>query len=165
MIWLGLGSNIGDRQVHIHNAFASLSSVLESIVQAPLYETTPQDYLLQHDFLNTVVRGRTSLSPPELFMKIRKIEENIGRRRAMYPPKGPRVIDVDILMWDDQVLHIAGCEGNELLIPHPSMGKRHFVLKPLLDINPNLIDPRDGIPFSVKIRGLADQSVKIHENE
>ncbi len=159
-VWLGLGSNLGDRHTHIHEALNALGTVIDGIVRAPLYESAPQDYLFQPDFLNTVIRGTTTLTPSELFSEIKKIEQKGGRRESVHPPKGPRTIDIDILLWDDQVLRTMCGNANELIIPHVSMAKRCFVLKPLLAIDPNLIDPRDGISFSAKLKLLAGQPIR-----
>ncbi len=159
-VWLGLGSNLGDRQTHIHEALSSLAVVLDGIVRAPLYESAPQDYILQPDFLNTVIRGTTALTPSELFIEIKKIEQKGGRKESVHPPKGPRTIDIDILLWDDQVLRTRCSSDEELVIPHVSMDKRCFVLKPLLAIDPKLIDPRDGISFSAKMKLLGGQPIR-----
>lgn len=162
-IWLGLGSNVGNRLSHIHKAIDSLQQHLSHIQQAPVYESAAQDYTEQNDFLNTVVTGQTTLSPIELLKQIMIIEKNGGRKRNTQIPKGPRTIDIDILLWEDSIIETHTEENAPLYIPHPSMAKRLFVLKPLLALNPALRDPRDGIPFSKKASQLNTQIVTLYK--
>lgn len=164
-IWLGLGSNIGDRVSHLQNALTSLADSVEQIARAPLYETAPQDYLDQGDFLNTVIRGQTRLTPVEMLESIRKIEREGGRSRIGIPAKGPRTIDIDILLWDNLIVKTFCEQGRELIIPHQSMHRRLFVLRPLLDLNPEIKDPKDGEPFRVKASRLVGQTVRVYRHE
>lgn len=161
-VWLGLGSNLGDRREHIRRARTALDTLLSDIVSAPCYETAPMDYLDQSDFLNTVIRGRTRLPPTELLAALLSIEADAGRTRSALQPKGPRVIDIDILLYDDAVISTADAGGSGLIIPHPRMARRLFVLKPLLDLDPRIVDPSDGVMWSLKASSLSDQKVKLY---
>lgn len=156
-VWLSLGSNLGNRNGNIVRAVEAMASFLGEMTKAPTYETIPQDFHDQGMFLNSVVRGRTDLSPRELLNRILNIEIEIGRVRDGEHPKGPRVIDVDILLFGNRVVDEHG-----LTIPHNSMARRLFVLRPLLDIDPDLTDPRDSRPWSERLPHLAGQGVFLY---
>ena len=160
--WLGIGANIGDRYSFIGAAVESLGSLFESLVVAPYYLTAPRDYLDQPDFLNTTVRGETSLSPLELLDRIHIIEADGGRNRDISQDKGPRTIDIDILLYDKLCRTYVRDNGGPLTIPHRSMHERLFVLRPMLDLDPDLDDPRDGIPWKIKASHLWEQRVKLY---
>ena len=128
--YLGLGSNIGDREAHLEAAIEKLAPVRRS----PIYETEPVDYVQQRWFLNLVVELETSLFPMQLLTRIQKIERDLGRVRNI--PKGPRTIDIDILLFGDAVIRTP-----KLVIPHPRMAERRFVLAPLADLAPDLRHP------------------------
>ena len=125
--YLSLGSNIGDREANLRAALDRLQPTRVS----PLYETEPVDYADQAWFLNLVAEVRTELTPRELLAKTQAIEQDLGRVRTI--AKGPRTIDIDILLFGDTVLR-----ESELEIPHPRMAERRFVLRPLADIAPEL---------------------------
>ncbi len=161
-IWLGLGSNIGDRASHIGKAVRYLEEFVDQIVQSPLYETEPQDYLKQGNFLNNVIRGQTELNPCQLLKHIGEIETKCGRQRKQIPAKGPRTVDIDILLWGNQVIRSQEKQECDLIVPHPAMSRRLFVLKPLLDIDPDAMDPIDGILYSQKVLKLLDQYVEVY---
>ena len=161
-VWLGLGSNVGNRADILDRAVGALGGVLSELSVAPYYESAPRDFLEQNDFLNTAVRGRTVLSPGELLDAILIIEKEGGRIRSTLAPKGPRTIDIDILLFDDGVLDDQTAGTGGLIIPHPEMAKRLFVLKPLLDLNEDLKDPTDGIPWADKASNLREQRVKLY---
>ncbi len=165
-VWLGLGANIGDRLSHIDNAIEKLNSVLENISRAGLYETAPREFLDQADFLNTVVRGDTELSPLELLYFLHKVELEGGRDRSVLsgkPLKGPRTIDIDILLYDNICRTFIKEDGGSLTIPHISMHQRLFVLKPLLDLDFKLKDPTDGVLWRFKASQIGDQQVKLYK--
>ena len=130
---------------------------------APFYETAPQDVVDQPDFLNTVVSGYTTLSPVNLLQFVHRLEHEGDRVREGAIPKGPRTLDIDILMYGNTVGTWALPQGGELTIPHRSMHQRLFVLEPLLALSPKLIDPRDGEPWALKASRLLDQRVKLYE--
>ena len=125
---LGLGSNVGDRRCWLQRAVQDLSSNELEILQASsLYLTEPVDYPDQAWFLNQALLIRTRLEPHRLLVRCLEVEEGLGRRRRL--PKGPRVIDVDILLYDDRVI-----SDRELTIPHPRFHLRRFALTPVAEI-------------------------------
>ena len=165
VVWLGLGANIGDRLSHLQIAIEKLRLHLCSVEVAGFYETAPRDYLDQADFVNTVIRAETDLSPLDLLALLHKIEAEGGRKRSddsleEIPEKGPRTIDIDILLYDDLCEIFNTQAGGLLIIPHKSMHERLFVLKPLLDLDDNLTDPRDGVLWRDKASRLGEQRVK-----
>ena len=134
-IYLGLGSNIGDRASNLRAATGELAAGGVRILRAsPIYETEPVDYTQQRWFLNQVVEAETELFPVQLLSRIGKIESGLGRVRTV--AKGPRTIDIDILFYGQAKIHSATLE-----IPHPRMAQRRFVLAPLADLAPSLRHP------------------------
>lgn len=141
--YLGLGSNLGDRDGHLGFALARLSRVGTVLARAPVIETDPVDCPAGGMFLNTCVCLETTLEPSELLSAATQIEQQRGRSRTTR--NEPRVLDIDILLYDDLVL-----SQQALQIPHPRMHERGFVLEPLAEIAPNLVHPS----FNVTVRGL-----------
>jgi 2-amino-4-hydroxy-6-hydroxymethyldihydropteridine diphosphokinase len=134
MVYLALGSNIGDSLQYIGQAIGLLGSVVHDIQQAPVYVSKAVGYTDQADFMNTAICGQTELSPQTLLQAIDTIEQQIGRvRRFRW---GPREIDIDIIFYEDRFI-----ESKNLTIPHPAFRERDFVLQPLVDLNSTLIDP------------------------
>ena len=129
-VYLSLGSNIGDREANLEAAIERLAPVRRS----PVYETEPVDYVNQRWFLNLVVEVETTLFPMQLLARTQKIERELGRVRGV--PKGPRTIDIDILLYGTSVI-----ESEKLTVPHPRMAERRFVLAPLADLAPDLRHP------------------------
>ena len=135
LIYLSLGSNIGDRERNLRAAVERLGAPgLRVLRVSPVYETEPVDYTDQRWFLNLVVEAETTLFPLQLLARVQKIERALGRVRTV--PKGPRIIDIDILLYGAAVVH-----GAKLEIPHPRMAERRFVLVPLHDLAPDLRHP------------------------
>lgn len=132
--YIALGSNIGDRNCHLSDAARRLSALGAILAKSSLYETEPLEVTDQPWFLNAVVALKTELQPADLLQKLLTIEKTFGRVRTQ--PKGPRTIDLDILLYDDQVVH-----APSLTIPHPAMHERLFVLAPLAEIAPQLVHP------------------------
>jgi 2-amino-4-hydroxy-6-hydroxymethyldihydropteridine diphosphokinase len=132
--YLSLGSNIGDRAANLREAVTRLSDLGEIKVVSSTYETEPVEFTEQPWFLNCVVELQTGLSPSQLLDGILEIEKQMGRFRQQ--SKGPRNIDLDILLYEDQVLNSQG-----LTIPHPAMHQRRFVLEPLAEIAPEARHP------------------------
>jgi len=134
-IFLSLGSNIGERGENIARAIAELSGHGVRVVQkSSLYETEPVEFLAQGWFLNCVVEVETELTARELMQALLEIERSAGRERVA--PKGPRIIDMDILLFGPLVVREA-----ELEIPHPRMTERRFVLVPLAEIAADVVHP------------------------
>jgi 2-amino-4-hydroxy-6-hydroxymethyldihydropteridine diphosphokinase len=135
IVYLGLGSNLGDRRNSLRRARRLLSDDLLRILRSSsLYETAPVELAEQPPFLNQVVEAETYLTPEELLERAAHVEEQLGRQRSI--PKGPRTVDIDILLYDQQVIDAPG-----LTIPHPSMHQRRFVLEPLAELAPDLVHP------------------------
>lgn len=133
-VYLSLGSNIGDREAHLRTAIAQLGKLGEITAVSSFYETEPVDFTAQPWFLNCAVAIQTELMPELFLSKIKMIEQQMGRRRIQ--PKGPRNIDIDILLFGDTVVSTP-----ELQIPHPAMQERRFVLEPLTEIAPEARHP------------------------
>jgi 2-amino-4-hydroxy-6-hydroxymethyldihydropteridine diphosphokinase len=133
-IYLALGSNLGDRHAHIAAAVARLAPAVAVEQVSSLYETEPAYVLDQPRFLNAVLRGRTALEPAALLALLKRIERELGRTAGVR--YGPRVIDLDILLFGDQAI-----TTEALTIPHPHMAERPFVLVPLAEIAPDLTPP------------------------
>jgi 2-amino-4-hydroxy-6-hydroxymethyldihydropteridine diphosphokinase len=133
--FLSLGSNVGDTRHHLkaaHQALGALGVSVEEV--SAFYASEPVDFKDQPWFLNQVIRVRTDLTPTELLRACLRTEYEQGRRRDI--AKGPRTLDIDILLYDDLIL-----EGPELQIPHPRIPLRRFVLEPLAALEPNKIHP------------------------
>ncbi|MFA4994380.1 MAG: 2-amino-4-hydroxy-6-hydroxymethyldihydropteridine diphosphokinase [Bdellovibrionales bacterium] len=126
---LALGSNLGDRLDSLRKAIKAMASCVKVEGCSPVYETAAAYITDQPVFLNAVVTGTTTLEPLPLLWALKNIEREIGRTPTFR--FGPRVIDIDIIYYDDQVLEIP-----ELTLPHPRMQERDFVLKPLSDVAP-----------------------------
>lgn len=134
IIYLSLGSNLGDRAVNLQKASAYLAPKVQIIIQSSIYETEPWGYSDQPSFLNQVLKASTSLEPPDLLAFLKDIELTMGRQETFR--FGPRLIDLDILFYNDLVL-----DTPNLTIPHPRIPERAFVLIPLYEIAPDLIHP------------------------
>jgi 2-amino-4-hydroxy-6-hydroxymethyldihydropteridine diphosphokinase len=134
-IYLSLGSNLGDRAANLDRAVNALPEAGVRVLRcSAIYETEPVDFLDQSWFLNCVVEAETSLSPRPLLAGLQGIEALLGSRKLI--PKGPRIIDLDILFYGEAVIHEAGIE-----IPHPRLTERRFVLIPLAELAPERRHP------------------------
>lgn len=133
-VYISLGSNIGDRAANLRAAIAELGRLGEVRRTSPFYATEPVEFTQQDEFLNCVVELHTRLAPQALMEAALGIEQRMGRVRGA--DKGPRSIDLDLLLYDDQVVEQPG-----LKIPHPAMHRRRFVLAPLVDIAPEAVHP------------------------
>ena len=133
-VYLALGSNVGDSKKYLAQAVTLLQKSVTNIVSAPLYTSQAVGYTDQAPFLNTVIKGNTQLTPHQLLKFVKKVEKDVGRiERFRW---GPREVDIDIIFYDDTMLDEPG-----LQIPHPRFAERDFVLTPLCDLQPELIDP------------------------
>lgn len=139
--FLSLGSNLGDREQNLESALKLLTQQgIEIVQQSSVYETEPQDFASQPWFLNLVVECRTKHFPMQLLALLLEIERRLGRERhAREIPKGPRLIDIDILLYGRAVI-----ETPRLTVPHPRLLSRRFVLEPLTEIGPQLRHPVTG---------------------
>jgi 2-amino-4-hydroxy-6-hydroxymethyldihydropteridine diphosphokinase len=134
VVVLALGSNLGDRCANLHHALEEISVQVAINKTSSIYETPPWGYLEQPVFLNQVFSGNTSLNPDELLVFIKNIEREMGRVKNFQ--NGPRLIDIDILLFGEQIIN-----SENLMIPHPRMLERGFVLLPLSEIEPDLVIP------------------------
>jgi 2-amino-4-hydroxy-6-hydroxymethyldihydropteridine diphosphokinase len=132
--YLSLGSNLGDRAENLRSAIAQLAPTGNVIAVSSLYETEPVEVIDQSWFLNCVVAIQTELSARELLQSVLAIERFMGRQRLSQ--KGPRKIDIDVLLFEDCVIAEPG-----LKVPHPAMHGRRFVLEPLVEIAPEASHP------------------------
>ena len=150
-VYLSLGSNVGDRRANLENAVARLDlPEVRVLRRSSLYETAPRDLPDQPWFLNQVVEVATTLFPRQLLARLLSIEREMGRKRTV--SKGPRVIDLDILLFGDAVVNVPGLE-----IPHPRMAERRFVLEPLAELAGDLRHPRTGKTIREMLTQVADQ--------
>lgn len=133
-VYLGLGSNLGDRQANLARALKLLGERLHIELVSSLYETEPVDYTEQPLFLNAICRAQTELGPMQLLSLVKGIEASLGRVPSF--PNAPRPIDIDIIFYGDRVM-----ETPDLTIPHPRLEERAFVLIPLLEVAPDLRHP------------------------
>ena len=155
-VYLGLGSNIGDREAMLQAAVRALESPRLHIRRlSPIYETEPMDVPGQHWFLNLVAEAGTDLFPLQLLHHTGKVEALLGRRRLA--PKGPRTIDIDIVLYGNAVVTTAALE-----IPHPRFRDRRFVLAPLADLAPDLRDPVTRKTVKQLLGELHGQAVRKH---
>lgn len=153
-VYLGLGSNLGDRAANLAEAIRRLESAGLRITRASaVYETEPRDVTSQPWFLNQVLEAATDLFPRQVLSRTLKIEREMGRKRLV--PKGPRTIDIDILFFGDSVIHAAGLE-----IPHPRIAERRFVLEPLAELAPDLRHPLTNFSIREMLSSVANQSVR-----
>jgi 2-amino-4-hydroxy-6-hydroxymethyldihydropteridine diphosphokinase len=149
--YLSLGSNIGDRLANLREAISQLTSAGTVEAVSSFYETAPVEFVQQGWFINCAVALETRLAPAELMKSLLSIERAMGRHRDT--PKGPRIIDIDILLYGNAVIATA-----ELTIPHPAMHLRRFVLVPLAEIAPDAYHP-------VLMRSAEDLAASLPDGE
>jgi 2-amino-4-hydroxy-6-hydroxymethyldihydropteridine diphosphokinase len=153
-VYLGLGSNVGDRERMLQTAIDRLHSPELRIQRvSSVYETEPQGRRNQRWFLNLVAEARTDLFPRQLLGRIAKIEQQLGRRRML--ANGPRTIDIDILFFGGFIV-----ETPALTIPHPRLAERRFVLAPMVELAPELRDPVTRRTMRELLPATAGQGVK-----
>ena len=133
-VYLSLGSNLGDREANLQRAVEALQEELTVSALSSLYETEPVGVLQQPSFLNLALAATTDLPPLDLLALVKRVEREVGRRPTFR--WGPRVVDVDIILFGDHIVHTP-----ELIIPHREMANRAFVLVPLAEIAPDVQHP------------------------
>jgi len=152
VVYLSMGSNLGNRMGHLGRALSELNRRgLEILRCSSVYETEPVGFRDQPDFLNLACRGQTGLDPFALLDLCKGVESTMGRRPAQVD--GPRLIDIDILFYGRTIL-----ETSTLVIPHGSYLLRRFVLEPLAELAPGLTDPRTGRTMSDLLDNCPDRS-------
>ena len=150
--YLSLGSNLGEREVNLRAAIAELPAAGVRVERvSSFYETEPVDYLEQPWFLNCVVECETDVPAEELLRRLREIEMRMGSKKEF--AKGPRLLDIDILLYGDETIGTA-----ELQVPHPRMLERRFVLAPLAEIAPKLKHPSWSAGIEELLQTTGDRS-------
>jgi 2-amino-4-hydroxy-6-hydroxymethyldihydropteridine diphosphokinase len=151
IVFLALGSNLGEREENLESAISALQAQGELLAKSRIYETEPVGYEDQPAFLNQVCKVAMKYSPTELLEVTQRIERELGRKPTF--PSGPRIIDIDVLFYGERIIHTTNVD-----IPHPKIPERRFVLVPMCDIAPNLIHPELG----KSMRELVDESTDTH---
>jgi len=153
-VYLGLGSNVGDREAMLQAAVNELHSREVPVRRlSSVYETEPMDLKAQRSFLNLVAEVQTDLFPQQLLTRVAKIEQHLGRRRVV--AKGPRTIDIDILLYGNFLIRTPN-----LVIPHERLSERRFVLVPLLELSPELRDPVSRRPLREFLGQTSGQGIR-----
>ncbi|MGD0012856.1 MAG: 2-amino-4-hydroxy-6-hydroxymethyldihydropteridine diphosphokinase [Bryobacteraceae bacterium] len=153
-VYLSLGSNLGDREENLCQAIARLEAAGVRVSRrSSIYETKPRDAPNQPWFLNQVIEAETDLFPRQLLARVQRVELDMGRQRLR--PKGPRTIDIDILLCGETIVRT-----KELEIPHPRLAERRFVLEPLAELAPDLRHPVTRLTVRQMLAGVAGQAVK-----
>jgi 2-amino-4-hydroxy-6-hydroxymethyldihydropteridine diphosphokinase len=158
-VYLGLGANVGDAENTLGLAFRELALVLASPRLSRLWRSKARYVEDQSDFVNAVAVGECALSPRELLAEVNRIEAAFGRDRDHEVRKGPRPLDIDILLYGESVLAEA-----DLIIPHAAIRERKFVLLPLLELNPDLRDPVSGDRFESILAALPPQGIYLMDS-
>jgi 2-amino-4-hydroxy-6-hydroxymethyldihydropteridine diphosphokinase len=158
LVYLSLGSNVGAREKHLRDAIRRLEAEGHVVSISSFYETEPVEFTDQSWFLNCAVALETTKTPEQLIAAMLRIETEIGRRRTQ-AEKGPRTIDIDILLFGETII-----KSDKLTIPHPAMQQRRFVLEPLSEIAPEVRHPvwhrtvrelRDALPAGQAVRKIS----------
>ena len=149
-VYLGLGSNMGERQENLDKAVDFLSQRLQVAKVSSVYDTAPVGDIEQPRFLNLVCQAYTRLAPKELLVVVKGVESKLGRKPGK--PDAPRPMDIDILFYGDKVI-----KTPELIIPHPRLAERAFVLIPLNEIAPDLVHPVSGETIKELLKGISGE--------
>lgn len=156
-VYLALGSNLGDRLWNLQRALELLTEAgIEITKQSSAYETAPQQVADQPWFFNMVAEATTSWLPMGLLGVLQSVERQLGRNRQNELRFGPRSIDLDLLLYGSEII-----DSEELVVPHPRMLERRFVLAPLIEIAPDLRDPRTGYALKDFLPGVLDQPIRL----
>ena len=152
LVYLALGSNLGDRLANLHQAIEALPPAVKPVAFSTVYETPPWGYLDQPPFLNQVISAETGLEPLALLRALKRLERKLGRKPGVR--YGPRLIDLDILLYADRVF-----DNPKLVIPHPRLAERAFVLVPLAELAPDLRHPVLGVTMTQLLSGLDNAGI------
>ncbi len=157
--FVSVGSNLGDKIENCKKGISELLADGRSVLvrSSSFYRTSPVDYKDQDWFVNLVVEIKTTLNPFDLLERIKGVEKAMGRKTSTVR-FGPRVLDLDIIFFDDQVI-----QTDTLEIPHPRMHKRRFVLKPICDIEPSMMHPLLGKDMRSLLASLQNSEQKVME--
>jgi 2-amino-4-hydroxy-6-hydroxymethyldihydropteridine diphosphokinase len=162
LVYLSLGSNLGNREANLKNAILRLGRLGKIVAVSSFYETEPVEFAPQPWFLNCAVALETEKMPKQFWAAIQSLEQEMGRKRQAHKPKGPRTIDIDVLLFGSSIV-----DTPTLTVPHPAMHQRRFVLEPLAEIAPEQLHPvfkrtirqlRDALPPGAAVRRLSPVS-------
>lgn len=152
-VYLGVGSNLGNRKANLLSAISLLSGISTVRKLSPIYQTSPVGFEKQPDFLNMACLVSISYEPEEFLKEIKAIEKKLGREKSF--KNGPRLIDIDILFWGKEVI-----KTKNLQVPHPRAAEREFVLRPLSRIAPSLVHPLLRKSVSSLLASLEPQGIR-----
>jgi len=156
-VYIALGTNLGDRLANLRAALRALPTAVTVIDDSPVYETPPWGYEDQPAFLNNVIKAETDLEPDALLTYLKQLEAELGREQNFR--WGPRLIDLDILFYDDLVI-----DTPPLIIPHPRLHERAFVLVPLVDIASDFVHPTMQKQISALLAQIDTQGITRYDD-
>ncbi|WP_417009250.1 2-amino-4-hydroxy-6-hydroxymethyldihydropteridine diphosphokinase [Bacteroides congonensis] len=142
-VYVGLGTNLGDKEQNLRDAVQKIEEQIGKVVSlSAFYVTAPWGFTSENSFLNAAACVETELSPLDVLQKTQAIERELGRmKKSINGAYSDRLIDIDLLLYDNLVLSVTSPTGAELNLPHPLMTERDFVMKPLAEIAPELVHP------------------------
>ena len=163
IVLISAGSNIGDKAENCRKGISALIRMKSAVLlkESKFYKTEPVDYTDQDWFVNCAIKISTPLKPLELLTEIKRIESEAGRKKDAVR-FGPRVLDLDIIFFDDQIID-QKIESDNLIIPHPRMHQRRFVLMPICDIDPSIIHPVFKKSIRILLAELDNSGQKVSE--
>ncbi len=157
-VFIALGTNMGDRLENLDQAIAALPPEVQPIQVSSVYETPPWGFQDQPAFLNAVLKGETRLKPGPLLRYLKETEVRLGRKPSFQ--NGPRLIDLDVLFYNDRIVELPG-----LSIPHPRLHERAFVLVPLADLAPDLVHPRLLHTVREMLQAVDQSGVRLYDHK
>lgn len=142
-VYIGLGTNLGDKEQNLRDAVHGIEEQIGKVLSlSAFYVTAPWGFASENSFLNAAACVETQLSPLEVLQEAQTIERELGRtKKSVNGAYSDRLIDIDLLLYDDLVLSVTSADGAELNLPHPLMAQRDFVMRPLAEIAPALQHP------------------------